>query len=64
VVSEEGKITAMRTLEASETIGKVRWPAGATLELDDRGAVVRGSVHLQRAMRFGGGEWPAHTDLP
>lgn len=63
MVSEEGKITALRTLEASETIGKVRWPAGSTLELDHRGAIVRGSVHVQRAMRFGGIEWPAHTDL-
>ena len=24
---------------------------------------MRGSVHVQRAMRFGGVEWPAHTDL-
>lgn len=63
MVAEDGQVTALRTLEASETIGKVRWPGGSTLELDNRGEIVRGLVHAQRPMKFGGVKWPAHTDL-
>jgi hypothetical protein len=63
MVAEDGQITAQRALELSETIGKVRWPAGSTLDLNDRGQIVRGSVHAQRPMKFGGVKWPAHTDL-
>jgi hypothetical protein len=63
MVAEDGQITASRTLVAREEIGKVRWPAGSTLDLNDRGEIVRGFVHARQPMRFGGVAWPAHTDL-
>ena len=62
-ISEDGHITALRALEASETIGKVRWPAGSTLVLDNRGEVLRGTIEVQHAMKLGGVLWPKHTEM-